>query len=1557
MESGAGRKFFNGVGSGNMRAKIQSFLIYSLMLLLVSGCFSNESTLFESSVVTPVASIPLPAGVTNLGTVHINEASVTEKIIALTFRGGKPATQITGTFDNSYFTFKGGSYPGTGGNCNTTEETGSCTIVINYWPLAIGVHSSILTLDFHNGLEADSRYIDLSGTTVANLSISDAGYDFGSLVVGLTANKTFTVTNDGTSNVTGLAGTGLASDIIYLGGAYPGTGGDCGATLNAAATCTIVTQYVPGSAATDSDNIQLDYSNGINAEQVTRTIIGTGLDPALLTISDGATYDYGLQVQTTNNDKTFTVTNSGDVSATAVAESGLAVPYAFKGGTYPGTGGSCTATIAVGSCTLVVTYTPITVAVHNDTMQLDYDDGVGAQNAVRAITGTGITPASLSISDGATYNYGSKVITTANDKIFTVTNSGDASATAVVETGLAAPFAFKGGSYPGTGGSCTTTIANGNCTIVATYTPTTSIVHNDTMQLAYDDGATAQNSTRAISGTGLDPAALSISDGATYNYGSKFLNVSTDKTFAITNSGDVSATTATGSGLAAPYSFKGGSYPGTGGSCTATIAVGSCTIVVTYTPTTSALHSDTIIIGFNDGAAAQTATRAITGTGQSPASLAISDGVTYDFGSRVLTIDSDKTFTVTNSGDVSATVAAGSGLVAPYIFKGGSYPGTAGTCGATITVGSCTIVVTYTPTTAAVHSDTILLGYNDGQVVQSATRAVTGTGVNPASLAISDGATYDFGSQVLTTSSDKTFTVTNSGGVSATSVTGAALVAPYNFKGGSYPGTAGTCGTTIAVGSCTIVVTYTPTTIAVHGTTIQIDYTDGAATQSATRAVTGTGQNPASLTISDGASYDFASHVLNSSTDKTFTVTNSGDVSATVVSGIGLSAPFLFKGGSYPGTAGTCGATIAVGNCTIVVTYTPTTVAVHGDTIQLDYTDGAAAQTATRAITGTGIDPALLTISDGATYDFGSKVLNVSTDKTFTVTNSGDVSATVVSGSGLAAPYTFKGGAYPGTGGNCAATIAVGSCIIVVNYTPTTVAVHSDTMQLDYTDGLAAQIATRPMTGTGQSPASLAISDGATYNFGSQVLTTATDKTFTITNGGDVSATVVSGGGLAAPYIFKGGSYPGTAGTCGATIAVGSCTIVVTYTPTTAATHNDTIEISYTDGLAGQLASRAITGVGQNPAVLTISDGATYDYGNQSQLTDTDKTFTITNGGDVSATTVSGSGLVAPFIFKGGTYPGTAGTCTATIAVGSCTIVVTYTPTTLAVHNDTIQIDYTDGVAAQIATRAVTGTGIAKMLAFEDWDQFDFEQRSLGSTNDQLFTITNSSFEKMKNLEISQMNAPFTVKDGSCKKTLKSMESCQIVVSYYPTKVGESKAQLLISFREGRNTKRLQKEISGEGHYLEGSPLLLNLINTQEIKRKKITKSPQFKKLEKEIKPISLQGDEKGDTFGATNLYLQNDSQILVGAPTSDGDGESRGVIYVYNSIDGSEEFTIQGTKDNSYIGLGVHILGDVDDDGHEDLLVANYELDGELVQIKGVDCFSGIDGEKISLDNGVTEE
>lgn len=108
----------------------------------------------------------------------------------------------------------------------------------------------------------------------------------------------------------------------------------------------------------------------------------------------------------------------------------------------------------------------------------------------------------------------------------------------------------------------------------------------------------------------------------------------------------------------------------------------------------------------------------------------------------------------------------------------------------------------------------------------------------------------------------------------------------------------------------------------------------------------------------------------------------------------------------------------------------------------------------------------------------------------------------------------------------------------------------------------------------------LSISDGDTYDFGA--LTAAGDHTFTVTNNGALSATGIAGRGLAnAAFTFVGGSFPGTGGTLGATLASGaSGTVVVRFTPTAGADAAGQLTIAYTYSGGARSTTRPIIGRG-----------------------------------------------------------------------------------------------------------------------------------------------------------------------------------------------------------------------------------------------------------------------------------------------------------------------------------------------------------------------------------------
>ena len=1266
-----------------------------------------------------------------------------------------------------------------------------------------------------------------TASSMAVLTISDGPtFDFGTVALGASADHTFTITNTGGAEAMGLvpAGDAIGADgspVGLKGHTFPGTGGTCTTTLAAGASCTIVASFTPTAAGATQATVGVSYNGGGVGQTVTVTVKGACAAPALLVLSDDPTYAYGAHVLTTSTDHTFTLMNTGGVDATALVPGALTAPYGYKGGTSPGTGGTCTATLGAGkSCTIVVTFTPTTAGEADATLVVGYKDGVTSQSAMRPLAAVGVAPALLTISDGPTFDFGTEGLNVPTAHVFTVSNTGGNAAQGLaLGSALAAPFALQGATLAASG-TCTSTLAAfTSCTVAVVFTPTAATLAADTLSIAYNDGLAAQMATRGVTGTGTSHAFLTISDGPTYDFGTRALGGSASHVFTVKNTGAAAAGSLSATALSAPFSFTGtsGAYPGTTGTCATTLAAGaSCTVDVSFAPTTATAAAGTLHVDYDDGFGTQgAATRALKGAGTNLAFLAISDAPTYTFPTIAEGATGEHTFTVSNTGLADAASLAGGALAPPFAYKGGAYPG-GGTCATALAAGSsCTIVVTFQPSALGPASGTLSLAYNDSVAAASASVALAGNGALPALLAISDGPTYDFGKHVNGSTTAHTFTVINVGGLAAGKVTPAALAAPFGFVGNSYPG-GGTCATTLAPGtSCTFVAVFSPTMAGGVQDKIKLGYDDGAAAQTASVGVAGTGALPAVLAISDGPTYDFGTRADGSKTPHTFTVTLTGGVDATALTPGGLAAGFAFTGGAYPGTGGTCTDTLtqATGSCTVVVTFSPASAGPYAGALSIGYSDGVTGQAASRDVKGAGAAPALLTISDGPTFDFSKQATGSTTTHAFTVTNTGGVDAAGITAAALAAPFAFPGTGYPGTLGTCGATLAAGaSCAVVVAFAPTSAGSPTATLRLDYDDGLAGGSASVGLAGTAAAPALLAISDGPTFDYGPRATGSSLGHTFTVMNTGGVAATAITPAGPSAPFGYKGAvPFPGSNGSCGASLAAGgSCTFTVTFAPTSTGLVTSSVQLAYVDGVTGQSASVGVKGQGAGPAVLTISDGATYDFQKHATGSTTTHTFTVMNTGGVDAGSLTPVAPAAPFAFAGPNgYPGTGGSCMQTLAPGaSCTVVVAFIPTTGGLLPATLSLSYDDGAAPQTATRALQGTGAAPaQLAISDGPTFDFGIDANGSTHTHTFTVTNGGGVDATTLAGSFIGAPFAYAgtlypgtNGTCGTSLAAGAMCTLVVSFAPTVSGPVSAVLTLTYNDGAAAGRSASvSLSGAG--------------------------------------------------------------------------------------------------------------------------------------------------------------
>ncbi len=1002
------------------------------------------------------------------------------------------------------------------------------------------------------------------------------------------------------------------------------------------------------------------------------------------------------------------VVNTGNQNATDITPELTDGRIQFKGGGYPGVGGNCTFTLSKGSsCQMVLVFNADKTGTLSEDFRLNYNDGLNdSASAEITVSATVITPALLTISDGPNFDFSDVAIGGQASHIFTIVNSGAGAATNMSGSGLVRPFEFSGGTYPGTGGNCTTTLSAGNsCTVEVTFQPTGSGMQVETLEIIYDSGVAAQIASRELTGTGVTPAVLAISGPNPFDFGVHAIGSTIIHTFTVSNAGGSPAQSITSS-LNTNYGFhfEGGSYPGTGGTCPlfgALSAGSTCDIVIEFQPKKETFYSTTLFLDYDDGVVIQSIALDLQGTGTGPAYLTISEFDPFDFGTITTGSIAEHTFTLTNSGSSAATSLVEIGLALPFSFKDGVFPGTGGDCGQSLSGSgsTCNVVVQFEPSLAGVQAETIVISYFNGSTTVNTTRDLIGTGIQPANLSISEVDPFNFGTVPVGGSTEHTFTLTNNGSSPATAISVSGLVPPFFFKGGGYPGTGGDCSSSLAGngGKCTLVVEFAPTSTGLMFDTLDIHYYNGVTAATTSRSVQGTATVSALLTISESDPYNFGSVTVNSTTTHIFTITNTGGYAALAISETGLSAPFSFTGGSYPGTLGTCTTTLSPGaTCTISVEYAPTGSSLSdSDSITLNYNDGAAAQTATRDIVGSAIAPATLTIIPSP-IDFGKVPVdsNISHKRTLTITNEGESQAVLIDGLFTNNDFQFEGGTFPGTGGTCIAGGALGSstsCTIVLSFQPSIAVKYSEDLTVSYYDGVFSNNVTADLLGQGiiSTPP---VSPGrwawelAGIPMGSRSLDNtpllqassipAHQQDFELRIYENSSCTIISQGAiitgstvsLSFRYENDGSDdghkvfYAQVADSSG---NLSTCDYVAHY-------YLDTNNV---------------------PAVLSISDGPRYDYGSV-QIGQTEgHLFTIAHSGDspakIKKVYFEGTG----FSFTGGEFPGTGGTCSKKKITATCTISVEFSPDEAKSYLDTIKIDYTSQNKSLTVQRDITGVG------------------------------------------------------------------------------------------------------------------------------------------------------------------------------------------------------------------------------------------------------------------------
>ena len=686
---------------------------------------------------------------------------------------GSPSTPLTLTVTNNGFSSIQNVVVGVPGGADefSQESTcgstlggkSSCTISVTFKPTAAGDRSGTVAVSSSasNGLQL----VPVSGLGVvpsASLTVAP----FSATQINETSTALATLTNSST----------VALKLSPVDPAAPysiDTGGSCGSSLAAGASCSYKIKYAPVATGASTGSFKVGLAVGSFTFERSAALSATAQAPSA-TLSIGA---FGNVAAGASKDVAGTLTNTGvgalSVSAPSVSGAGFSVA-----------GTDCPASLAAGdSCGVTVRLTAAGQTAH--TGMLSVATLAGTKTA--ALSGQA-QQAVLEFSP-VSADYGTKQTNGSYQQSATLRNTGNISTGAVT---LAAPT-----GYSVSGSSCTAGLAaGGNCSVTVTFSPNSATSYSGKVI------ATAATTSAQLSVTGTAQDASATIDALDFGNRANGSNSAMDATLSNTGVGPITVGTPSVSGSG--FSIIAG------GTCGTTLAAGSsCKVRVQLTASGTTLHTGTLSVPTTE---AGTKTSAVRGQSQQ-AILGVSP-LSRDFGNiQAGQSATSAAHTISNTGNIAIT---GLTLTPPA-----GYSVNAGTCSSAIAAGgSCQFTINFAPGAAQAYGGNVAVATGNAATQNV---AVTGSGQSQ-SATISN---VDFGNVAAASTTDLDATLSNTG-VGPLSIT---VPTAASVTGSGYSFVSTTCSSSLAASSsCAIKVRYTASGTAAASGSLAVSTGAGAKT-------------------------------------------------------------------------------------------------------------------------------------------------------------------------------------------------------------------------------------------------------------------------------------------------------------------------------------------------------------------------------------------------------------------------------------------------------------------------------------------------------------------------------------------------------------------------------------------------------------------------------------------------------------------------------------------------------------------------------------------------------
>jgi hypothetical protein len=376
---------------------------------------------------------------------------------------------------------------------------------------------------------------------------------------------------------------------------------------------------------------------------------------------------------------------------------------------------------------------------------------------------------------------------------------------------------------------------------------------------------------------------------------------------------------------------------------------------------------------------------------------------------------------------------------------------------------------------------------------------------------------------------------------------------------------------------------------------------------------------------------------------------------------------------------------------------------------------------------------------------FGSQAVGTtSTGQPFTVQNTGTASTSIA----IAASANYS------QINNCGTLLQVGtSCTVTVTFTPTANGSLPGTIMI--TDSATNSPQTVTLSGTGGTGTTLTVTPASEAFASLAVGDTSAAKVITVKNTGTSSTTISV---AASPNFAQTNGCPLSPATLNAGV---SCTINVTFVPTT--TGALTGNISVTDNATSSPQMVSLTGTGL--AAVTLSP-TTLAFGSESVGgTSAAKIVTMTNNlAETLSFTFSATTNYSAV--AGGTTP-----CGSSLAAkAKCTISVTFDPTTSGSLPG--QLEVSDTAFGNPQTVSLTGTGVEPVVTVTTTPATEtFAAQTVNTTSAGKAVVVKNTGNTSTPLTVSAATGDFA-QTNNCPTTLNAAASCTVTVTFTPLTTG-----------------------------------------------------------------------------------------------------------------------------------------------------------------------------------------